>query len=82
MLMRLNTAEVAAYKKKYVVQTKFKPDEIRDLITTDLEGRIAEQEEEGEEVEYIEDLEVEEEDLDVPDEVVMVDVVDVVDNLV
>ena len=81
MLMRLNTAEVAAYKKKYVVQTKFKPDEIRDLITTDLEGRIAEQEE-GEEVEYIEDLEVEEEDLDVPDEVVMVDVVDVVDNLI
>ena len=81
MLMRLNTAEVAAYKKKYVVQTKFKPDEIRNLITTDLEGRIAEQEE-GEEVEYIEDLEVEEEDLDVPDEVVMVDVVDVVDNLI
>ena len=76
MLMRLNTAEVDAYKKKYLVQTKFKPDEIRNLITTDLEGMRAEQEEEGEEVEYIEDLEVEEEDLDVPDEVVMVDVVD------
>ena len=78
MLMRLNTAAVDAYKKKYLVQTKFKPDEIRNLITTDLEGMRAEQEEEGEgeEVEYIKDLEVEEEDLDVPDEVVMVDVVD------
>ena len=76
MLMRLNTAAVDAYKKKYLVQTKFKPDEIQNLITTDLEGRRAEQEEEGEELEYIEDLEVEEEDLDVPDDVVMVDVVD------
>lgn len=81
MLMRLNSADVDVYKKKNVLQTKFKPDEIRNLITTDLEGWRGVEEEEGE---YVEDLEGEDseeedlegEDLNVPDEVEMFEVVD------
>ena len=72
MLLRLNTAEVAAFKEKYEVEAKFKPGEIRDLITTDLEARISE--EGSEEVEFIEDLEGEA--LEVPEEGVMIDVED------
>ena len=67
MLLRLNAEEVAAYKEKYEVEAKFKPGEINDLITT---------EDASEEVEYIEDLE--NEDLEVPEEGVMYDVEDIV----
>ena len=74
MLLRLNAEEVAAYKEKYEVEAKFKPGEINDLITTDLEAMLSE--DASEEVEYIEDLE--NEDLEVPEEGVMFDVEDIV----
>ena len=77
MILKLNSQAVAKYKQKNDVEKKFSPEQVKDIISLDLEA-MENPEDELQDV-FVEDIEVEGEADDVPDDVTINEVEDVFD---